>query len=180
MSAMELLIRLGLPILTFGLGILVALLVKRSDVRREIIKQHATTAHDLTAQWYQQLQGLRMQSVRMESNDFANMVDDYRTSRHLLPKLLLSRNILSCYSEAAPLVRRLNDFLEMVTESSSPAPCRSELPSREYCVGPGAYLARWNRERTDDGLAELDNKLQAVGHEAGALITQFSFMRRSR
>ena len=108
--------RVILPIGTFFAGALLASWIKKRDLRRETLRQHAKLVADLTAVWYRQLDAIRLQVLRGAPDDEIRRLDQqYVYNREVLPYLLLSRNVLVGYVEAAEVTQAVNDFLALVT-----------------------------------------------------------------
>jgi hypothetical protein len=115
----DLVTRILLPILTFALGVISTWLFKRYDDRRTLIRRHTEEVSKLVNEWYNQIHEIsNVIKTSIDDQALRQKIDSYIENRLVLPKLILSLEILKCYSEAEVLVKEVEGFLNLVTETS--------------------------------------------------------------
>ena len=104
------------PIITFFLGCIFTLLLKKRESKREIINRNINEICDCVNEWYNQIHTIL---VEMQFNDDPNLINKkiygYNSNRLILPKLLRNLEILKKYGECVGLVKEVEEFLALVT-----------------------------------------------------------------
>lgn len=139
---MDLISRVIIPVSTFIIGILVTLGFQRYERKRTVLRQHAQEVLNLINAWYNQLHEIRVELRKYPSiSEVEDHIYSYVYSRVILPKLLLSLEVLKAHQEANTLVKEVEFFLHDVTDY------RSEIGWHATACRPLHELARFNFTR---------------------------------
>lgn len=124
-------IKLLLPLITFVLGILATLYVKRLDYKKENLKQHANELSRLSEEWFNHLVRLSIlaHNEKDESVIYANLFA-YSNESLFLAKYRRSLEILGQYKKCKKLISESEAFLALLTE---PNP-KNSFPEYDTCM----------------------------------------------
>jgi hypothetical protein len=171
---METLTKIVIPISAFIVGVLVTILLKRFEFKRNSLRQHVEKSSKLATDWYNQIH-----NVTLKSKDGTNKGDlevalfDYQHSREFLPSLQQSIIALKQHKNGRSLVKELERFLNMVTIAYYP---NTDLPrgrddfSRAECAMPLDWDI-FGRIRWNISMKDLDEQVQKIQYEAGKLLS---------
>jgi hypothetical protein len=168
-----------IPILTFVLGAMLTLFLRRHDKRAAVISAHAKELSDAANEWYNQLHEL----VMAPEDEFYERSEKYVTNRLVLPRFLRSLAALRGYSQAEPIAKEAERILLLLTN------CRSQ---QRYCCRPlrldfepltdrppyrGKFLSKDPRRNTtyfsregfslDETLGTIDRSIQSISVLSG-------------
>jgi hypothetical protein len=166
----EIVVKVAVPAGTFFLGVLSTWLFKRQEEKKTLLRHHAQEVSRLTNEWYNQLHEIRAQaSMGLTRQELRHKIDSYVSNRLILPKVLLSLEVLRGYSQAALLVREVEEFLKIITEY------RQTNHHERYasCIFIGLVQDPLRGEwgHLEDLLQQLDRRLQAISAiSAGILL----------
>jgi len=168
-----------IPITTFVLGSALTLGFKKYDQRKATFRQHVELASSLTIDWYTQLLELNVQLKEIrdkKSKKAAMLVYAYVHNRLILPKLLLSLEILENHKRAAVLRAEVMNFLHHTTDYDEQMK-RSSEEGEEECRAYGGggtkcadLLTGKKQDEIDSILSELDDIAQRARKEAARLL----------
>jgi hypothetical protein len=117
---MDTLIRIIIPISVFVVGVLVTLLLKRFELKRNSLRQHVEISSKLATDWYNQLHNLQLKVRDVTKKDEVALASlNYTQSREFLPSLQQTIVALKKHKNSQRLVNELEQFLGMVTERSN-------------------------------------------------------------
>jgi hypothetical protein len=192
-STFDVFLKIFMPLLTFALGVIATLVVKRVERQHDWIRDQLRAVLALTNDWYNQLIDLRTKSLDpgINSEAMQQCVFAYVHNRIVLPKLLLSLDVLRKSRKHKEIVRLTETFLELVTSYSVTQTRASALsPSWEFWWGSSTRDNQWNqvslgpvhckpldffRRESDDTdviLSKLDAIIQQMTHVAAALLSK--------
>ena len=164
--------RVVLPLLTFGLGVLVTLITKRVEKRRGELKESVTAIAKLINDWYNQVHELGTDvTTRKGKFEMNRAIYFYVRNRLVLPELLLHIHFLRSRNAEPELLQAVDEFLDVVTTTQklTDGPMGSRSPGhndrdRECKVlfRPEIVDRAAQSEAVKSVLTLLDAKLQAV------------------
>lgn len=109
-------IKVLLPIFTFFLGAIFTLYLRRIDARKQQIEQTITEIADLSNQWYEQLNDIRViKDFENENHEIEKKMYLYINNRLILPKYLKNLEILEKYKHCHVIYNQAQIFLSLVT-----------------------------------------------------------------
>ena len=174
-------LKIGMPLLTFTLGVLTTLWSKKVEKKNEFLRENIKAIVTLTNDWYNQLLDLRAKSLDpgIKTEEFQRAVFVYVHNRIILPKLLLSMEIVRKSGKYVDLLESTESFMTLVTT---------------YATGHGGFKAKGSKSAEslscrdvlatldpDSALRDLDSTLQdMIAISAVALSAEDTRSLRSR
>ena len=167
---------MSIPIITFFLGIIFTLVMKKRESKREIINRNINEICDHVNEWYNQIHAL---FVDIKFDDKQNPIEKkifaYEYNRLILPKLIRNLETLKKYDECQEIVSEVEYFLGLVT-------CMHHLSDScnvKKCLPPSKLLALLpstdfsldytNPEKYERLLMRLDSIVQKINKNAAKL-----------
>lgn len=133
---MELLIKALIPILTFGLGVVFTLFLRRNDRKRIAAEMHATELADSVTAWHQRVYEISSAYRQRDFDTYKSLAFDYEQNRHELPKILRAIEVLKGEKTAKELCATAEEFLEIFTRK------RANSFACRYCYLPSSSKER--------------------------------------
>lgn len=136
------LVKIIAPFLTFMLGIVSALLLRRIEGKKKTFMESLDKVNELLIIWYAQLNEIYSE-IKMSPDSFKSATHMlYINNRLVLPNLIHHIEILTKYKKASLIVTQAREFLSLVTNYSEsfngPLHCRdvfsvkfSDVPREE-------------------------------------------------
>jgi uncharacterized membrane protein len=137
----DLLIKTGVPLLTFILGVVITLVTKRREKRRTDIKERVTSTAKLVNDWYNQIHQLALNiRTATSATESQRAIYFYVRNRIVLPELKLHLDFLRERNGAVAFVAAVDGFLGLVTTSRAASVLnRDNWDAQEG--GEGEFLA---------------------------------------
>src|SRR4051812_5575017 len=107
--------RVVLPISTFVLGVVSSVVTQRYLKRRDEIKESARALADLSSDWYNQLDRIRLELNGADRAKVSELVKAYEMSRSILPKAVYHLEVLKSHDRDQQFIREVERFLDFVT-----------------------------------------------------------------
>jgi hypothetical protein len=168
----DVIIKVGVPLITFGLGVMVTLITKRAEKRRSELKERVTAISKLVNDWYNQVHELGVEvSTRKDKSDLNRAIYFYVRNRLVLPELVLHIEFLRSRNAVPELLRAVDEFLEVVTTSQKVTGVQMRIVDTRLCKN--LFVDPDQMARSEDikvMLAILDAKLQAVTHISAGIL----------
>lgn len=113
-------IKLALPVITFVLGILVTLYIKRWDYKRESLKRHVDEICSLSEEWYNRLVELStLVHIEDDQQKLYENLSKYSNGSLFYAKYRQSLKVLKRYKRCRELVSEAEEFITLLTEPIS-------------------------------------------------------------
>lgn len=119
--SLDLFLKIFMPLLTFVLGVAATLWMKNVEKRRDFIREQVRAVWSLANDWYNQLIDLRAKGLdpSITDEEMQRAVFVYVHNRIILPKLLLSLELLRRSGKSPEMVGLCEEFLQLVTTCES-------------------------------------------------------------
>ena len=168
---LDVFLRIFVPLLTFVLGVIATIWSKKTDLRKEMAREHAKNIVSLATDWYNQLIDLQAESMDQADGMDPDVVKTvmkrhaftYVNSRVVLPRMILSLELVKNSGQFSELVETAEQFLDTVTQSDS------DLYYAFMASKPNLRDSRYCIELCDIGplgMAKLDFLLQKMAGQA--------------
>jgi hypothetical protein len=167
-SDFDVLTRMVIPVLTFGLGILATFLAQRYWKNKDVTAESVKSLADLTADWYNQLDQLRnslnADPIRTDPLKATELVDAYIRNRLILPKVLYHLAVLRERKAYPELIFQVERFLSTVTSYKDPVRSFARVQCRDLLLGRPTDAGAFDNFTAV--LRDLDDHQQDVAREA--------------
>lgn len=152
-------IKITIPVLTFILGSLLTIGLKRYEHTREKRIFSVIEILRLSKDWYAQIQNLSAQPSNNQSV-IQEKIYEYVSSRLILPDILLHKEIIRKHSSCKILAAEVDAFIEELTNYKYSPLLSFDI---HYCIPP-------SKETSPDLLIKLDIRLQRIAKEAAKIL----------
>lgn len=173
-----------IPFITFLLGCLFALLIKKRENRREIIHRNVTEICNLVNDWLNQLNKLAVElKFGRNISKLEKDVYSYTHNRLVLPKLVRALEVVKEYKNCEIIVQEVENFLRSITNFSSkreeePLMCATFLAlhglkqvNRRSGRNDNEFVNKKEEERKFEFLLiKLDTVTQKINKESAQLL----------
>jgi hypothetical protein len=170
-------VKMTVPVVTFALGSLFTLRLKRREFQRDARRASVREVVRIARDWYTQIQQLALQAAEATTETafpglqymtefegdrkFEAKLKDYLTNRLLLPDMLLNVGLVREHPSCRKFVIAAEDFLSAVTNY------RYRVDPREATKCEPIFSGA---VRSEEVLRQLDSRLQALVSQAAAML----------
>lgn len=170
-GGLDTLSKIVIPLVTFGLGVLVAILVRKLDQRRSDRREHIHAIAELTRDWFEQIHAVAIEIAFNENEtEVERAIATYLRNRVVLPKVLFHLEFLHGSKRDHALCEAVEAFLADVTEYRTWP--EGDLADKGKGMPSGFITDRYERLEPELGLwlDRLDIQLQQIARLSGALL----------
>lgn len=110
------LLHLGVPFITFFMGVLATLWIKKWEAKRDLAQRAMLETRDLVNDWYSQFHKLSMVDVEQEEGIAEAIFFEYVNNLEILPRIIMNLEVLRRNMMYQKYTEEVENFLEMVTD----------------------------------------------------------------
>ena len=162
-----------LPILTFGLGVVITILWDKSKKKKEERMTAVSRIFELTNDWFNQLYTLNTEQ-KFNFSNFEKEAFFYSQNRLVLPEYLKIITYLKGQKRYSKLVEKAEDFLTLVTnyERNDKERLRGIMKLTTDCVAFEEFVdeQKNGEQQVESPLQQLDSLLQEMAIESGNIL----------
>jgi len=170
---LDILTRIVIPILTFGLGIYATFWFQRRTAQNAVRRENLARVSQLCAQWYAQIRSVVVMNLNENGEARLNRQHDYLRSREILPNLIECVATLRHIGRDKELLSAIEEFLAALTTNDSSSirdalqcpnsTIQCSLESDTFLELPQIDT----KEKRYQFVADVDRRLQNVNRMAG-------------